>query len=137
VTFRIVVVTAILLGGAAWADDQTARAKLAGTWQAESDVWSFDNKGDAIRVVHSTGNQTLAEFECNTMGSECSVKDSGKSAKVSLWYSGPKLVVLETRGSEVVKRRFSAADSDMLELEVIRVVPEGKTETIQLKRVPK
>jgi len=134
--FRIVL-AALLVTVTTWADDRADRARLSGRWQTESDVWSLDNKGDAMHVTHSNGSQTIAEFECNTLGSECEVKDSGKSAKVSLWYSGPKLVVLETKGSEVVKRRFSAPQPDMLDMEVIRVVPEGKPETLHLKRVQK
>jgi len=134
---RFAIFAAVIFSVTALADDQADRLRLSGKWQAESDIWSLDNKGDAIHLTHSNGSQTIEEFECNTLGSECAVKDSGKGAKVSLWYSGPKLVVLETKGSEVVKRRFSAPQSDMLDLEVIRVVPEGKTEMLHLKRVQK
>ena len=47
----------------------------------------------------------------------------------------PKLVELETGGSVVMKRRFFAAAADTLELEVIPVVPEGKSELVHLRRV--
>jgi len=72
------------------------------------------------------------EFQCNTVGKEC----SEKHGKVSMWFNGPKLVVMETRGSDVVKRRFEAsADGGALEMEVIPIAPSGKTEKVALKRV--
>jgi hypothetical protein len=55
---------------------------------------------------------------------------------VSVWFSGPKLVELETKGSEVIKRRFQVAgQGDTMQLEVISIVPDGRTETKMLKRV--
>ena len=70
------------------------------------------------------------------MGRECEIKDSGRQAKVSMWFSGPKLVELETKGSEVVKRRFAlSGQGDTMELEVIPIVPVGRSETKLLKRI--
>jgi hypothetical protein len=59
---------------------------------------------------------------------------------VSLWFNGPKLVELETRGSEVVKRRFeiiSQGDgaNEVMEMELIPIVPSEKTQTFRYKRV--
>jgi hypothetical protein len=72
-----------------------------------------------------------------SLGKECEVKDAGRKVKVTLFFNGPKLVVLETRGDEVVKKRFGAVETgDTLELEVIPVAPDGKTETVHFKRVP-
>ena len=52
-----------------------------------------------------------------------------------MWFNGPKLVEMETRGSEIIKRRFQAEEGDMVEVEVIPIVPSGKTEVVRLHRV--
>ena len=55
---------------------------------------------------------------------------------VSMWFNGPRLVELETKGSEVVKRRFMILPKgDVMEMELIPIVPGGKPETFQFKRV--
>jgi hypothetical protein len=133
--------TAMLATVAFAADDTADRAKIAGSWQLQAtdasaaENWILENKENAIHVTLSRNGQKQADFECNTMGRECAVKDFGKDGKVSFWFSGPKLVQLETRGSEVVKRRFSTAGSgDELQVEVIPIVPQGKTEVLHFKR---
>jgi hypothetical protein len=125
----------------AFAADQGDRVKLIGNWQLEgsganeSDLWTIEGNGDTLHMIHSNGTQKLAEFDCNTVGRDCETKESGKPAKISLWFSGPKLVVLETKGAEVVKREFlTGAKGDTLELTVIPVVPDGKTETQHFRR---
>ena len=124
-------------------DDDSSRAKLIGKWQ-QSDgngeaksTWDLEEGlADSIHVTNSSGTQTLAEFECNTVGKECAVKDAGRKSKVSMWFNGPKLVEMETRGSQVVKRRFSiTGDGDTMDLETIPIVPSGKVETSHFKRV--
>jgi hypothetical protein len=142
-TVSIVVLVASLFAATALADDSADRARLGGAWQIQNEagtqslaVWILEEKRDAIHITYSQGDQKFAEFECNTVGRECDMKDSGRQAKVSIWFSGPKLVELETRGSEVTKRRFAVSgQGDTMELEVIPIVPAGKTETKQLKRV--
>lgn len=126
-----------MFSAAALASDDADRAKLIGAWESHSDgaSWILAEEGDALHITHLQNDRKLAEFTCNTSGRECSVKEGGKTAKVSLWFNGPKLVVMETQGSEVVKRRFHAAgDSNALELETIPIVPEGKPETATLNR---
>jgi hypothetical protein len=139
----LVVLSALLLASSAFADDDTGRAKLMGQWQQTDgsgetkSTWALDGSGDSIHVVKSAGSQTLAEFECNTLGKECAVKDAGRRAKVSLWFNGPKLIEMETVGSDVVKRSFSVAgDGDAMDLETIPIAPGGATETTHFKRVP-
>ena len=142
-TTSTVVCAALLLAAPVLADDYADRTKLAGTWQAESastgetpSTWTLEEKGDAMHMTRSEGARKLADFECNTDGKECSVADSGKQMKVSMWYSGGKLVELETRGSDVVKRRFGiSAQEDKLEVEVMPIVPQGKPEKIVCKRM--
>ena len=68
---------------------------------------------------------------------ECDVKEAGKPMKVSIWFNGPKLVMMETRGNDVLKRRFHATDDGMgIDLETIPIVPQGKTEVVRLQRAP-
>ena len=139
----IIGLVALTAAAIAFADDAIDRSKLIGAWQlqtspdkASGTVWTFEEKGDSMHVVVSENNGKVADFECNVEGRECEIKESGKQAKISMWYSGPKLVELETRGSDTVKRRFGIKDTgDMMEIEIIPVVPAGKTEVLTLKRV--
>ncbi|HZT32053.1 MAG TPA: hypothetical protein VFA33_19350 [Bryobacteraceae bacterium] len=128
---------------AMFADTPADRAKLPGTWQREdgsgkgtNSVWVLEAKGDAFHITHSEAGQKVSEYECNTMGRECKLKDAGKQAKVSMWFNGSKLVEIETRGSDVVKRRFGVGTDDTLEVEVIPIVPNGKPEVEHYKRAP-
>jgi hypothetical protein len=139
----IFALSTLLLASTAFADDDSSRAKLMGKWQ-QSDgtgeakpTWDLkEGLADSIHVTISSGAQTVAEFECNTVGKECAVKDAGRKSKVSMWFNGPKLVELETRGTQVVKRRFSiAGDGDTMDLETIPIAPVGKVETSHFKRV--
>lgn len=140
----IIALSTLLFVGIAVADDESSRAKLMGKWQ-QSDgdgearsTWALEEvTADSIRVTNSSGAQTVAGFECNTVGKECVVKDAGRKSKVSMWFNGPKLVELETKGAQVVKRRFSiTGDGDAMELETIPIAPAGKVETSHYKRVP-
>ena len=115
--------------------------KIDGTWTVQGNTegdgataWVFHEDGDSLKVTRMKGTETLTAFVCNTMGRECELKDSGKKGTVSLWYNGPKLVEMEVRGNEIVKRRFALSDQDGLDVEVIRISPSSKTETIHLKR---
>jgi hypothetical protein len=137
------VVSALLLTSSAFAADDSSRAKLMGRWQQSEgngeakSTWDLESLGGSIRVTNAKGTQTLAKFECNAAGKECAVEDAGRRSKVSMWFNGPKLVELETRGNEIVKRRFSlVGDGDTMDLETIPIVPSGKTETAHFKRVP-
>ena len=64
------------------------------------------------------------------------LKGAGRKSRISMWFNGPKLVEMETKGSQVVKRRFSiTGDGDTLDLETIPIAPAGKVETSHFKRV--
>ena len=90
---------------------------------------------DSSQVVNPSDTQNVENFECNTDGKECSIKHSGHSSKVSIWFNGSKMVELETTGSQVVKRRFSVTgNGDTMELETIPVVPGGSPEVTRFKR---
>lgn len=136
------ILCALLLAGSAFADDESRRSGLMGKWQ-QSDgneearsTWTFEGSGDSIHVANANGTQTVAEFECNTLGKECAIRDAGRSSKVSMWFNGAKLVELETRGNQVVKRRFSIAGTgDTMDVETIPIVPAGQGETTHFKRI--
>jgi hypothetical protein len=138
--------TAILLlslGAVALADDLSDRQKLFGSWEMQgagengpASTWTFLATGNAMRVTQLDGNTKVADFECETGGASCEIKVAGKKAVVSLWFNGPRLVEMETKGSDVLKRRFLILPKDdVMEMEVIPVAPGGKTETFQFKRV--
>lgn len=144
ITLKHVLLTTVVMAGYAMAAEAAEHSKLIGEWKADdtgnddAGTWILESKGDALKITHSMGNRKVMEFECGTTGRECAAKDSGKSAKVSMWFNGPKLVEVETRGDEVVKRRFGVGEKeDNLELEVIPVAPAGKSETLHLARVRK
>lgn len=127
------------MAGTALADD--AARSLSGTWTARADgkdtptTWVFEQQGDALKVTEMNGTDKLAAFECNTMGHDCEIKDRGKKATVSMWFSGPKLVQLETKGSEIVKRRFAVDEKgDTMDVEIISISPSGKPEVLHFKR---
>jgi hypothetical protein len=133
---------ALQAGAAGSGDAAESRAKLIGAWQLDAAAgqpdatWAIEQNGDRIRITQSRGGTKIGEFECNTMGKECKVKDSGHQATISMWYNGPKLVELEIHGSDVVKRRFVVTgEGNTMQMELISIAPTRKAETFQLKRV--
>ena len=140
---RIAALGVVLLAGAAVADDDASRAKLMGSWQMtdagkDSQTWSFQEKdnGNVIHVTNVAGPKTMMDFDCDSFGHDCMVKDSGHAAKVSLYYNGPKLVQMETRGSYVCERSFVVTgDGDTMEMVQQIFAPAPKNETLHFKRV--
>jgi hypothetical protein len=132
---------ALCFGTAAFGDD--AVKPLAGTWTAQADTggdaattWVISRKGDAVKIAEMKGTEKLSEVECNTMGRECQFKEDGKKATVSMWFNGPKLVELETKGSDVVKRRFGVNEKgDAMDVEITPISENGKPEVVHFKRV--
>ncbi len=107
---------------------------VAGNWQIAASrddsvtlsIAAKDN--DSLHYVESHNGATL-EFDCTTDGAECAMTDGGHKAKVSVWYNGDSLVVMETKGSNVLKRRLTVTGST-LQMEVIPIVPQGKTDKL-------
>lgn len=138
---RVAMVGLLLLTACAMADDDAQRSKLMGSWQVqtsgakEASSYTLQPSADGLHVSGSTGAKTIVEFECK-MAQQCDIKDSGRRATVTMYFNGPKLVENETIGSRIVRKRFSVTgDGNTMELEVIPIEPEGKTETIVFKRV--
>jgi hypothetical protein len=124
----------------AYGADEELRARLLGAWQEQGSTpgvrWTFEESSKGLKITHSDASQKAITLDCNTMGRECTASGAGGKAKISMWYNGPKLVQMETRGSDVVRRRFSVAgDGQTLEVELTPISPAGKAETLRLKRV--
>jgi hypothetical protein len=132
----------LLLAGSALAADDGVRAKLTGKWQNDgkeepNSTWTLKEMGDTIHVVNSNPTGIVVEFDCNIGGRECAIKHAGHKSKVAVWFNGPKLVEMETMGTQVVKRRFTVTGSgDTMDLETIPLVPGGQAETTHFKRAP-
>ncbi len=142
---RVIAFAIVFFSVAAFGDQTGDRARLMGAWQLDksgtdlkdaASVWSFEGKGDAVHITASDGDRKITDLECNTIGKECEVKESGRAVKVSMWFNGPKLVELETQGDQIVERRFQVTgQGDTLEIEVLPLSPSGKTEVLRLKRL--
>jgi len=139
---RLTLILLLSLGAAALADDQSNRQKLTGSWELQSPVentpatsWAFSEAGSSMRIKQLEAGNKVADFACGTDGTPCEIKTDGKKAMVTLWFNGPKLVEMETKGSEVLKRRFQIRpESDIMEMEVIPIVPGENPKTFQFKR---
>jgi hypothetical protein len=126
----------------AHSDDNDARETIIGTWQVQSDVdhpsppqWSFTRKDAAIEITEIEDGSRVASYLCKTDGTFCQVKAGGEKATISLWFNGPSLVEMEKRGLDVLERRFVVLpQKDTMEMQLVHVVPGGKTEMFRLKR---
>ncbi len=141
-TLQMTALMALLLCVPVLADDVSDRAKLLGSWQRQDDsgkeatVWVLEVKGMALHISESLGDQKVSEFECIPKGAECEGTVEGKNAKVTMYYDGPALVQLETKGSDVTRRRFTVSGQpDMMDLEVMPILGAAKAETLHLKRI--
>ncbi|HVW85710.1 MAG TPA: hypothetical protein VHB50_13570 [Bryobacteraceae bacterium] len=116
----------------------SAASSLSGTWVLQKDnavKLTLQETGDKIHVQETKGGDVTANYTCNLDGKDCSFKEEGHAAKVSLWFNGPKLVELRTRGNEVTKRRFTVADDGKsMEVEVLPISTPGKGETLAYSR---
>ncbi len=117
---------------------QQPEPDCSGTWRLQSDSsvkFVIAQKDGKIRFTEVKGSETKADYGCKTDGKECKVKAGGHPAKVSFWFNGAKLVQLETRGNNVIRRRFELANKgDTLKVEFTSIVPEGKDEELTFSR---
>jgi hypothetical protein len=123
----------VMLGGA-WAQD---RPELNGVWQLDpgqsafseaklkSQTLSIRQEDESIRLqetgVEENGKEKKLEIECNTNGKECALKLNGQAVRVSAYYNGAVLVVMELRrGSDsTIRRRLKTSE-------------DGKTMTMEI-----
>ena len=132
----------LLLASSAFAQDAD-HAGLAGKWQTEpsesdgSGVSTLNlefKDGGTLHFLMRARNGDTAEFECGTEGQECNMTDAGRKAKVSAWFNGLTLVIMETRGNIIVKRTLTA-NGRTVELEVIPIVPPGKNDKLTYNKL--
>ena len=128
----------LLLSSVSYAGAENDRDKLNGSWVQQGEAensWTLNADGDNMHVTQTDGGKKIADFKCDTRGAGCDVKISGKKAMVSMWFNGSKLTQMETSGSEVIERSFTIlAQGDVMEVEIIPIVPGGKKETFRYKR---
>ncbi len=128
----------LLLSSVSNAGAESDRDKLNGSWVQQGEAensWTLNADGDNMHVTQTDGGKKIADFRCDTRGASCDVKISGKKAMVSMWFNGSKLLQMETNGSDVIERSFTIlAEGDVMEVEIIPIVPGGKKETLQYKR---
>ena len=94
---------------------------------------SLSSRGGSL--VEFKGSEMKWQYTCGISGKACKFKEGSRSATVSLWLNGPKLVELCTRGDSVTKRRFTLADKGTtLDIEVLPISPPGETQTIAYSR---
>jgi hypothetical protein len=66
----------------------------------------------------------------------CEGTVAGNKVTVSMYYDGPALVQLETKGSDITRRRFAVTGQpNMMDLELRPIVGPGRAETLLLKRI--
>jgi len=126
------------LVSAGLADNQDDRDKLTGSWVMQKNgggavTWTFSNGATALHITEMEGATTIAEFDCPVNGSNCDVKLSGKKATVSMYYSGPALIELETKGDKVIKRRFSVLPTGVMKVEVTAMSGNAPARTDELE----
>jgi len=117
------------------------RPDLNGTWQLDSGALAAEAKfkietlvihqgDDSVQITENragkNGKDLKEDIQCNTLGQECKLKND----KVSLWYNGSMLVLVETHNDVVTKTRFSSADGKTLNMEVIHMGPTERTENL-------
>jgi hypothetical protein len=115
-------------------DIGTERASLIGSWVQNGGpaAWVIDSRPDGLHVTQVEGSAPVADFQCNTDGQSCEIKIGGHKATVSMYYNGPALVQLETKGNQVVKRRFEILPSGAMKVEV---TPMSATSTIRTEEL--
>lgn len=131
----------VLAAGAAalgTASAQDGSHAFSGTWVQQKDntvKLVVEQTPDKIHVKEMKGDQVRTDFTCNVDGKDCSVKEDGHSEKVAIWFNGPKLVELITRGGEVSRKRFTLADGGKtLQVEFAPMSDPGKAEIIAYSR---
>jgi hypothetical protein len=137
---NLLLLSTLLMTGA-WAQD---RPELNGVWQLDpahcafseirlkSQTLSFKQEDESIKVedtaTEESGKERKAEFECNTNGRECNVKLNGQAAKLSAYYNGAVLVVIEQRrgnDTTIRKRLKTSEDGKTLTIEVANLGRPG------------
>lgn len=131
------ILLAMVFAASAFAQD-SAKPVFSGTWTLPNDPSEklvVEQTDSGVHVQEMKGNETKMDYKCNLDGKDCDFKEDGHPAKVSLWFNGPKLVELVTRGKNVVRRRFTLADGGKkLVVEMSAFSNPDKSETLEYTR---
>lgn len=138
----VVVLSALLLAGSAFADDDSSRAKLMGQWQQTDgsgetkSAWTFEGLGRFHTRGQVCWRPNLGGVRVQYAGEGMCGQGCGPQGESVDVVQRAELVEMETVGSEVVKRSFSiAGDGDAMDIETTPIAPGGATETTHFKRV--
>lgn len=118
-------------------EEQADREKLIGSWvqSGGTSAWIINSAAEGLHVTQMEGWSNVADFQCNTDGQNCVVKVGGHKATVSMYYNGRALVELETKGDEIVKRRFSILPSgNSMKVEVTPMTGRVQTQALEFER---
>jgi hypothetical protein len=135
-TFATLAAASSLIGPAR-ADQQADRASLIGSWvqSGGSNRWIIDSASDGLHITQIEGSGTVADYKCSLDGHDCDVKIGGHKAAVSMYYNGAILVQIETKGDQIVKRRFSVQPAgNTLKVETIPMAAHAQTEEMEFER---
>jgi hypothetical protein len=119
------------------ADQQSDRASLVGNWvqSGGNNEWIIDSSADGLHIKQVEGTGTVADYQCNLEGHDCDVKISGHKAAISMYFNGAILVQIETKGDQIVKRRFSVLPAgNTLKVETIPMMAHAQPEEMDFER---
>ena len=127
---------------AAWAQD---RPELNGTWHLDPARSAFSDmklkaqtitihqEDESIKIADAAtednGKERKLEYECNTNGKECALKLNGQPFKISAYYNGAVLVLIEQRKSSdatMRKRLRTSEDGKTLTIEIANLARPGQ-----------
>jgi hypothetical protein len=127
---------------AVWAQDRPA---LTGAWRLDparsafaearlkSQLLTIRQEDESIKVeeaaTEENGKDRKTEYECNTNGKECAVKLNGQAVKISAYYNGDVLVVIEQRKSNDAtsrKRMKTSEDGNTMTIEIANLGRPGQ-----------
>ena len=138
---KLLLLASLVLSGA-WAQD---RPELNGVWRLDpshstfseirlkAQTLSIRQEDESIKFEESTteesGKEKKLEYECNTNGRECTLKLNGQAAKLSAYYNGAVLVLMEQRrgnDSTTRKRLKTSEDGNTLTIEIANLGRPGQ-----------
>ncbi len=128
---KLLLLSSLVLS-AAWPQD---RPELNGVWRLDAahstfsetrlkaQTLSIKQEDESIKVeetaTEESGKERKLEYECNTNGKECTLKLNGQAVKISAYYNGAVLVMIEQRkGSDYRKRLKTSEDGKTLTIEI-------------------
>ena len=143
---KLLLLCALALG-AVWAQD---RPELNGVWHLDparsafSDVKlkaqtiTIHQEDESIKIADAAteenGKERKLEYECNTNGRECALRLNGQPFKVSAYYNGAVLVLIEQRKSNDAttrKRLKTSEDGKTLTIEIANLArPTQKADSL-------